>query len=60
MAIIPDEIRELDGMRNPEQIDTIHKYIKYMKEQMEFWASNREKEINNLKARVTALEDQED
>ncbi len=56
--IFPDEIKEAPADQNVK-LDIAYKYIVYMKEQMEFWASNREKEITNLSARVTALE-QED
>lgn len=56
--IFPDEIKEAPADQNVK-LDIAYKYIVYMKEQMEFWASNREKEITNLNARVTALE-QED
>lgn len=56
--IFPDEIKEAPADQSAK-LDIAYKYIVYMKEQMEFWASNRDKEINNLKARVTALE-QED
>lgn len=56
--IFPDEIKEAPADQSAK-LDIAYKYIVYMKEQMEFWASNREKEITNLNARVTALE-QED
>jgi len=43
--IIPDEIRDIDGTDIPSKIHTIYHYIIYMREQIEFWGSNRSKEI---------------
>ena len=63
MAIMPDEIRDIDQVNVQEQISIMHDYIKYMHEQLEFWGSHRLKEladiqnnINSLSERVADLE----
>lgn len=55
MAIMADEIQDIEGRRDAPNV--LYQYIKYMHEQLEFWGANRQREINELKARVTALEE---
>lgn len=56
-AILPDDIRDISSMQLPQQIDTIQKYIKYMKEQIEFWGSNRDKSMSGIEGLIAALTD---
>lgn len=46
--IIPDEIKPIDQETVPQKIQTIYDYIVYMKEQIEFWAGNRTRDITTL------------
>lgn len=55
MAIIPDDIKNLDGQEPQRKQNIIYEYIKYMREQIEFWAQNRLKDITNLFTRVEEL-----
>lgn len=57
-TIMPDEIPDIVNGHDATSI--LHQYIKYMHEQLEFWGSNRQKEINELRARIIALEEQEE
>ena len=56
MAIIPDDIKNLEGQEPQRKQNIIYEYIKYMREQIEFWAQNRIKDITNLFTRVDDLE----
>lgn len=56
MAIIPDDIKNLDGQEPQRKQNIIYEYIKYMREQIEFWAQNRLKDITNLFTRVDDLD----
>ena len=56
MAIIPDDIKNLEGQEPQRKQNIIYEYIKYMREQIEFWAQNRLKDITNLFTRVADLE----
>lgn len=55
MAIIPDEIREIQGMDLPKQINVLYNYIKYLKEQIDFWASNRSKDIGDINEEIAGI-----
>ena len=43
-------------MQAPQQIKTIHNYIKYMREMLEFWASSRAKEITEMNSVISSLQ----
>lgn len=51
MAVIPDEIK--DDAEPKEIIE----YIKYMRENIEFWASARNKEQINIQTSISGLDD---
>ena len=57
MAILPDEIQDITNTQDAAMI--AYEYIKYMREMIEFWGGNRMKEIEELKTRVNALEQEE-
>lgn len=50
--ILPDDIRKIEDRAVNEQISIVYNYIRYMREQMDFWGSNRSNEINDLSARI--------
>lgn len=53
MAILPDDIRDIETSDGPLQ--TIHRYIRYMREQIEFWGSNREREIKSMEVEADSI-----
>lgn len=53
MAIMADEIQDIDGRRDAPNV--LYQYIKYMHEQLEFWGTNRQREINELRAEINEL-----
>lgn len=53
--IIPDDIQSIDNAAPEQQIRTIHEYIKYLREQIDFWASRRNAEIQALQTENAAL-----
>ena len=55
-VVLPDDIRDLNGVDDSTKIETIYQYIKYISEQLEFWATNRKKEMERLEARIATLE----
>ena len=57
-SIIPDEIQDISVQDLPAKITTIYEYMKYMKEQIEFWGSNRSREITELQNQINTLSDQ--
>lgn len=57
-SIIPDNINDLTNNTNAD-VPMIHQYIMYMHEMIDFWATNRMKDIDDLKRRVAELEEGE-
>ena len=55
-VVLPDDIRDLNGVDDSTKIEAIYQYIKYISEQLEFWATNRKKEMERLEARIATLE----
>lgn len=53
MAILPDDIQNIEKKDVSEKIKTIYDYIVYIKEQLEFWASNK---IKTITAALATLE----
>ena len=53
MAIMADEIQDIEGRKDASNI--LYQYIKYMHEQLEFWGTNRQREINELRAEINEL-----
>lgn len=53
MAILPDDIQSIDNKDTTGKIKTIYNYIVYLKEQLEFWASNK---IKTVTAALATLE----
>ena len=45
-VIFPDDINDQRKDDLTKRVDTLYDYIAYMKEQLEFWARNRTREIN--------------
>lgn len=58
MAIMADEIQDI--IKGQDATEILHQYIKYMHEQLEFWGTNRQKDIAELRARIEVLEQQEE
>lgn len=56
MAILPDDIEDVG--RGQDAAGVCHAYIRYMREQLEFWNTNQQKELIALKARVSKLEEE--
>lgn len=52
MAILSEDIQDITGMEPKQQIETMYRYIQYLKDQLEFWGANREKEIRSLEEKV--------
>ena len=56
MAIIfSDDINDQRGESVPKRVDTVYEYIRYMTEQLEFWARNRTREISETGAEIDAV-----
>lgn len=47
-AIIPEELQDTKGDGLKERVSILFEYIKYMREQLEFWGSNRVKNIKSV------------
>ena len=43
MAVFPERMNRIDGMKTDEALSTIEEYINYMCEQLEFTVSNIKK-----------------
>lgn len=43
--ILPENIKEIDGLPIEQQVQVLYQYITYMHEQLEFWASQVEKQM---------------
>ena len=56
--ILPDDIQGLSN-NTAADVQLLYGYIKYMQEQLDFWANRRELEIADLTARIAALEEGE-
>ena len=55
MAIIfSEDINDNRGEDLSKRVDTIYDYIAYMKEQLEFWARNRTRELSDTNAKMNA------
>lgn len=54
--VLPDDIHEIEAYDLPRQVQLMRDYIYYMREQINFWAKNREEEIKALRDRIDALE----
>lgn len=53
MAIIfSDDINDQRGADLSKRVDTLYDYITYMKEQLEFWARNRTREISDADKKI--------
>mgnify|MGYP006988834581 CR=1 FL=1 len=48
MAILPEDIKDKREMDLYQWVDTIYEYIKYMKEQLDFWGERRTAEISDI------------
>lgn len=48
MAILPEDIRDIENADIRQQIQIIHEYIKYMREMIEFWASNAGRGVGQI------------
>ena len=57
MAVIPDNIHDITSNRDTsKQIEALFNYIQYMREQIEFWGSNRVKDIEEIKTKISDIE----
>lgn len=56
--ILPDDIRELSN-NTAADVQMIYGYIKYMQEQLDFWTNRKEIDLDDMKARIAALEEGE-
>lgn len=56
--ILPDDIQGLSN-NTAADVQLLYGYIKYMAEQIDFWANRKEIELANMDARIAALEEGE-
>ena len=56
-SILPDDIKEIENVPENKQIAIIYGYIKYLKEQLEFWTDKQEKQNTSLQGRIEILEE---
>ena len=56
--ILPDDIQGLSN-NTAADVQLIYGYIKYMQEQLDFWANRKEIELANMDTRIAALEEGE-
>lgn len=49
MAVLPDDIQNIDKKDVKDKIKVIYDYIVYLKEQLEFWALNRTRNALEVK-----------
>ena len=54
-VILPDDIRSLEQKTPNQQLQIIYEYIKYIREQLDFWGSNRESSISSIIAQIDLL-----
>lgn len=52
--IFSEDINDNRGEDLNKRVDTIYDYIAYMKEQLEFWARNRTREISDADKKIAA------
>lgn len=45
--VLPDDIRSITDLDMSDKVDTIYKYIQYMRERIEFWSTAEDKSVSD-------------
>jgi hypothetical protein len=59
MAILPDDINDVSGQNPDKGVKTIHDYIKYLRESLEFWGEGIKKKLDSISLSLTSLTDKD-